>query len=1684
MATHRNPDFLIRLSFLLFFLACIFASPCGVMAQDPEGPEIEILTAVLGTGRGSGKCDQEIQRIIENREAITVITSAGLKIRNPSGRFRDVLRITYLIDGDPVFGEDGKPAVLTLNNGAHVNIYKAILEHAAANKSNQGKEPDIGEAEHMPEPQPSNVVPPVPPAESKPAETVPANQGAPAVAVPQDVVIQLPGNIDRVRTGGNGRFLVLHIREKGILVIVDLVRKELVKEIPVSDDVVFAACREKLLIALPTGNQLQRWDLSTLAREKSANLDRERPPVLAVMGAGGDGPLAMWGDGDVQFWDIEQMKQITVQGEGLRADSRYGYDMMASADGKTFCGWVTGVSGQPFNLMRIGRDSFRISHTERHSMNHRWGAPIADGSKLLGFGGRAYTWDLKPVSIQASRDSEIHPTQDARFFLSAERKNDKDLQVTICTTADFIPICTLPEFKAVGSEASLRMGGEAPVRFLPTENIVACLTNIEGRGQVVVRDFDIKKTLAESGKDYLFAISKPAGTATVGSTFEYQMELLTNADKVKYSLESAPDGMQIGSDGKVTWAIKSRPENGIASVVVSATAPNGNSIVQAFDLVISYSNAPVSKDGAAPSPGKNALLLVRDDSDSKYDQVVTMLPGKFEAMRTGGAGRYLIFHIREKGVLAVFDLTKKAVVKEIPAPEGSSFAASREKLLIANPQINQLQRWDLTKLDREKVVELDRSKPPTLAVMGASGDGPLALLCSEEIQLWDIEKMEPMALRGKLPQFPNYVSHEMTVSADGQTFCWWSTNFSQPFKVLRITGESVSILETPDPHDVNGRWAMPSPDGSMLFRYGNKAYKRDLQPIISDEFTIFPTTDPRFVIAIDKQDKQYTQMTIITAADLKPVFTIQDLDSVTSDTVGTFWGRLDSEPLLRYVHDEKMVVCIPYGKDRVVVRNFDLKNTLDEKAEDYLFVISKPAPVVYVGQPFSYKMQSLSKAGGVKYKLDSGPPGMTVSPDGQVDWKPDSRPVGGVANVVIEAENSAGTKFIHGFEIAIERNPQGELAGGPDENVPRQKTGQNAAFVNVDNVRLELPAPASCITPGLNGRMIVLAGDHLAVLKPDGWSVENSAILDKTYVRIGERDDYYVALSEEPKGVHILDKRSFKVTRSFPLEVVEFCDLVLHPHLPISYVAAKRSHDVPRYGFILFDEKTGTGREDPDWIGNWLAIDPSGQFLLAAYSDTYVSGSRLLMNPDRWHVVPDYGSLDWLIRYSLDRNGLPKNPQVKEKAGGNGEGIRMSPDGKLVCYLSHTGYPQSSNKLAAWDSSDFSKIPLNYDTKDKATTQELAFHPNLPIAASPGSGSAVFFHSVTGEIQQDRLGNSEEILDGLKIDRIFFSPDGNNLVFCANVNGINYLHKIPLHLTPEEQKLNTAGQKGSQAARDKKPEPVATVPLTEFDALKGGIGAKMSTADIAKLYMDSVVVVESGDASGTGFVVGANGYLLTCAHCLADPESIFLSYRNSGGTAKRKNGKLVWIDDEVDLALIKVDVPKPLAPVRLAVGHGIDTGIPVSVIGNPSVGDERLDYTMTEGIISNANREIDGFPYLQSTAAVNPGSSGGPMFNDQGLVIGIVVLKARIEGAGFAIPANEIGRFLMKHLDQQPEAMAIERSWYDSTGKGPLIGSFQGKSKTDVEIRRSSDGKMFKLPLERLSEPDRFFIKLIPESKR
>jgi serine protease Do len=236
-----------------------------------------------------------------------------------------------------------------------------------------------------------------------------------------------------------------------------------------------------------------------------------------------------------------------------------------------------------------------------------------------------------------------------------------------------------------------------------------------------------------------------------------------------------------------------------------------------------------------------------------------------------------------------------------------------------------------------------------------------------------------------------------------------------------------------------------------------------------------------------------------------------------------------------------------------------------------------------------------------------------------------------------------------------------------------------------------------------------------------------------------------------------------------------------------------------------------------------------------------------------------------------------------------------------------------------------------------------------------------------------------------------------------------------------DQKLADAAA-GSESQRQPRPpaplprDVLPTVPAAEFHALGAAEGfTPLTSKEIGRRYLNAVVVVHSDKSVGTGFVVGKNGYVLTCAHVLPHDGQMILAYNlaKDGRTeAISTTASLVLADPVRDLALLKIEPREPLPCVVLHDGKSVETGEVITVIGNPGLGETILTHTMTTGIVSNSDRELDGQRYIQTSAVVNPGNSGGPMFDSYGRVIGLVSLKGDIEGTGFAVPARVLREFL------------------------------------------------------------------------
>ena len=163
-------------------------------------------------------------------------------------------------------------------------------------------------------------------------------------------------------------------------------------------------------------------------------------------------------------------------------------------------------------------------------------------------------------------------------------------------------------------------------------------------------------------------------------------------------------------------------------------------------------------------------------------------------------------------------------------------------------------------------------------------------------------------------------------------------------------------------------------------------------------------------------------------------------------------------------------------------------------------------------------------------------------------------------------------------------------------------------------------------------------------------------------------------------------------------------------------------------------------------------------------------------------------------------------------------------------------------------------------------------------------------------------------------------------------------------------------------------------------------------------------------ASGTGFLITEDGYILTNHHVVNGASSVSVTLYNG----ESYDAKVIGSDEDYDIAVLKIDVTGA-TPVVLGDSSKLAIGESVAAVGNP-LGE--LTFSMTEGIVSCVNRAInvDGTPFnmIQVDCSINPGNSGGPLFNSYGEVIGIVSAKyssysnTTVEGIGFAIPINDV----------------------------------------------------------------------------
>ncbi|MCX5743972.1 MAG: trypsin-like peptidase domain-containing protein [Proteobacteria bacterium] len=233
---------------------------------------------------------------------------------------------------------------------------------------------------------------------------------------------------------------------------------------------------------------------------------------------------------------------------------------------------------------------------------------------------------------------------------------------------------------------------------------------------------------------------------------------------------------------------------------------------------------------------------------------------------------------------------------------------------------------------------------------------------------------------------------------------------------------------------------------------------------------------------------------------------------------------------------------------------------------------------------------------------------------------------------------------------------------------------------------------------------------------------------------------------------------------------------------------------------------------------------------------------------------------------------------------------------------------------------------------------------------------------------------------------------------------------------------------------------VAFAACTRSSSTGGTTPAPLTAKDIVHHSTPAIVRIEVGtDRIGTGFIVDAKGLVATNLHVVVGSSNI---------TVKLKDGtkypvlQILGIDPRRDLALLQIHAPTPLPILHLGDSDRMEAGDTVYAIGNPL---GVFELSVTNGLISARRNACEGFPksecndvtYLQISAPISQGSSGGPLLNQGGEVIGITT--AIINGGqniNVAIPTN-----YLKPMIAAPKAIALAD--FEKETKG-MMGDHEG----------------------------------------
>ena len=202
--------------------------------------------------------------------------------------------------------------------------------------------------------------------------------------------------------------------------------------------------------------------------------------------------------------------------------------------------------------------------------------------------------------------------------------------------------------------------------------------------------------------------------------------------------------------------------------------------------------------------------------------------------------------------------------------------------------------------------------------------------------------------------------------------------------------------------------------------------------------------------------------------------------------------------------------------------------------------------------------------------------------------------------------------------------------------------------------------------------------------------------------------------------------------------------------------------------------------------------------------------------------------------------------------------------------------------------------------------------------------------------------------------------------------------------------------------------------------------SERSISDVVRSIDAGLYRIITPDASGSGFLVSDQGHIVTNAHVVGQHASV--TVRSVSG--QLSNARVLRKDELLDLAVLVAEPSPDARPLALGNASEIRPGDEVIALGFPLSSDLGGDYTVTTGVVSSSRLQ-GSVERIQTDAAINPGSSGGPLVNRQGEVIGVnTSTLTQYDGVSFAVSVSEIVTTLDSLISEDEAGSGAKTGWW------------------------------------------------------